>query len=51
MKQSLNIATGFGLDGWALIPDREGNFSPLHSIQSASGVHLTPYEVCAGAEH
>jgi hypothetical protein len=37
------IATGYKLDGWSFSPDRDRDFSHLHSAQTGFGAHPASY--------
>jgi hypothetical protein len=45
---SVGIATGYRLIGQGLIPDSETHFSLLHSVQTDSGSHTTPFQWVPG---
>jgi hypothetical protein len=42
---SEGIDTGWGMDGWGLIPGRGKNISLLHSQLTGSGVHLASFSM------
>jgi hypothetical protein len=42
---SVDIATGYNLDGRGSIPGRDNIFSLVHSAQNGSGAHAASYQV------